>query len=71
MSSETVGCITYRPQDKVMDIVDDSISLTREYPDIFKIDEIQFSTEYKIKELHELSESFPIMCYVLKTSYTG
>lgn len=71
MSNETVGCMTYTKEDKIMDVVDDAIFMTREYPDIVMIDEIQFSTLEQIEELHELSESFPIMCYGLKTSYTG
>lgn len=71
MSNETVGCMTYRPEDKIMDVVDDAIFMTKEYPDIIMIDEVQFSTKEQIQELHELSESFPIMCYGLKTSYTG
>ena len=71
MSTETVGCMTYRQEDKIMDVVDDAIFMTREYPDVIMIDEVQFSTEEQIKELHKLSESFPIMCYGLKTAYTG
>lgn len=71
MSTETVGCVTYRPKDSIMDIVDDAIFLTKEYPDVILIDEVQFSTEKHIEELHKLSESFPIMCYGLKTAYTG
>lgn len=71
MSTETVGCMTYRPEDKIAQIVEDAIFLTREVPDIIMIDEVQFSTEEQIKELHDLTKDTPIMCYGLKTSYTG
>jgi len=40
-------------------------------PDVILIDEVQFATEKQIKELVELSSICPIMCYGLKTTYTG
>ena len=71
MSTETVGCYTYTEKDELSKVVADSMLLTREYPDIIMIDEVQFSTEKQIEELHNLSLTAPIMCYGLKTTYTG
>lgn len=41
------------------------------YPDVIMIDEVQFISEKHVDELHEISKYCPIMCYGLKTTYTG
>ena len=41
------------------------------YPDVIMIDEVQFISEKHVEELHEISKYCPIMCYGLKTTYTG
>ena len=71
MSTETVGRYTHTEKDELSKVVADSMLLTKEYPDIIMIDEVQFSTEKQIEELHNLSLTAPIMCYGLKTTYTG
>lgn len=71
MSNETVECILYTDNDSLCDIVKNHIEETNIYPDVILIDEIQFSTEKHIEELHRLSIISPVMCYGLKTSYTG
>lgn len=71
MSSETVSCYTYDENDSLVEAVREAMHLTKINPDIIMIDEIQFSTIKQIRELHELSKIAPIMCYGLKTTYTG
>ena len=71
MSSLTVDCVTFSKEDKLQDVITEEIRNTEIMPDILLIDEVQFCTPEQIDELHTISEMFPIMCYGLKTSYTG
>lgn len=73
MSNETVNCILYTDDDSLYDIVINYIekSDSYSYPDVILIDEIQFSTVKHIEELHDISTFAPVMCYGLKTAYTG
>lgn len=71
MSSLTVDCITFSKEDRLQDVITEEICKTEIMPDVLFIDEVQFCTPEQIDELHTISEMFPIMCYGLKTSYTG
>lgn len=71
MSSETVSCILYTDNDSLYDIIVKYIEKSGLRPDVILIDEIQFSAVKHIDELHKISKIAPIMCYGLKTSYTG
>lgn len=71
MSNETVGCILYTDNESLYDVVTNAIKTTDSEPDVILIDEIQFSSIKHIDELHKISEIAPVMCYGLKTSYTG
>ena len=72
MSSIEVPCETFTDEDSLREklslfMVDNNFEL----PDVIMIDEIQFASKNHIKELMSLSEFCPIMCYGLKTTYTG
>lgn len=68
MSIETLDCVTF---DKDEDLGVLFLKFKDLKPDIIFIDEVQFCTEKQIEQLHDLSKFAPIMCYGLKTSYTG
>lgn len=67
MSNEELKCY-------IVDKGIDDLSLIlkgKPKPDVILIDEIQFFTVKQIKSLVKLSEIAPVICYGLKTSYTG
>lgn len=71
MSNETVKCITFGPYQNIKDIVKEYISKIGMLPNLILIDEIQFCSKSQIEELHHISGYCSVMCYGLKTSYTG
>lgn len=77
MSNESIKCLTYTDNDSLIEIVNkeilnNALNISRGWtPDVILIDEIQFSAIKHIDELDSLSSIAPVMCYGLKTSYTG
>lgn len=71
MSGETVECVLYNEEESLYSVIVHTIEKSGLCPDIIMIDEIQFSTLSQIGELHKISKIAPIMCYGLKTTYTG
>lgn len=71
MSGETVECVLYSEEESLYTVIVHTIEKSGLCPDIIMIDEIQFSTLSQINELHKISKIAPIMCYGLKTTYTG
>lgn len=71
MSIETLKCITFTESDDLIDIFNSIYKNNSFKIDVLFIDEVQFCTIKQIEQLNKLSEYIPIMCYGLKTSYTG
>lgn len=71
MSSQVVECITFTDNDSLYDVVVSTIEKSGLRPDVILIDEIQFALKDHVLDLHRISKIAPIMCYGLKTSYTG
>lgn len=72
MSNIEVPCETFTDNDSLCEklssfMVDNNFEL----PDVVMIDEIQFATKDHIQDLITISEFCPVMCYGLKTTYTG
>lgn len=71
MSKEELKCYVFNDKEDLTDlktIIDKGMI---DKPDIILIDEVQFCTIKQIEELVSLSEISPIICYGLKTSFTG
>lgn len=68
MSNEELNCYTVDESITNLSGVVKSLPVR---PDVVLIDEVQFLTIQQIESLIELSEIVPIICYGLKTSYTG
>lgn len=71
MSSEELDCITFSTTDDLLEVITNEYKMHAFKIDVIFIDEAQFCTVEQIKQLHKLSKYAPIMCYGLKTSYTG
>lgn len=71
MSSQEVKCITFTDEQSLYSIAIKELRNKGYHPDVILIDEVQFCSDAHIKQLHNLSTIAPIMCYGLKTSYTG
>lgn len=71
MSNETLDCITFFNEDDLYEMVDANISIKKCTPDIILIDEVQFCSEKNIESIVKLTSIAPVICYGLKTSYTG
>ena len=71
MSTETLECTTFNESDNLIDIFGIAYRDNLFEIDILFIDEVQFCTIEQIEQLHFISKYVPIMCYGLKTSYTG
>ena len=77
MSTETLECATFTAKEDLFVKVTDLITACqvrekRWMPDVIFIDEVQFCTPEQIMQLHNIAKYYaPIMCYGLKTSYTG
>lgn len=70
MSDKTLKCTTFTEKDNLVDLV---INYCYNYgrPDVILIDEIQFATVKHIEQIKILSLNYIIMCYGLKTTYSG
>lgn len=77
MSTETLDCVTFTEKEnlfvKVTSLITKfQINSKQWTPDVIFIDEVQFCTPEQIIQLHEVANRYaPVMCYGLKTSYTG
>lgn len=71
MSSEELDCITFSTTDDLLEVIANEYKMHTFKIDVIFIDEVQFCTVEQIEQLHKLSKYAPIMCYGLKTSYTG
>lgn len=71
MSSQVVDCITFTDDDSLYEVVVNTVEKSGLHPDVILIDEIQFASKDHVLDLHRISKIAPIMCYGLKTSYTG
>lgn len=71
MSTETLECITFNESDDLIDVFGIAYKNNHFKVDVLFIDEVQFCTVKQIEQLHFISNYVPIMCYGLKTSYTG
>lgn len=68
---DTLECITFNDKDNLLEVVQYAIKLKNYIPDIIFIDEVQFCSDHHIDSLLEISKICPIICYGLKSSYTG
>lgn len=69
MSNEELDCLTIKESD-----CKNIVSIIESYPkkvDVILIDEVQFFPVEGIDELINVSKIAPVICYGLKTSYTG
>ena len=71
MSTQEVECITFTDNDSLYDTLIKIIEKSGLHPDVILIDEIQFASKDHVLDLHRISKIAPVMCYGLKTSYTG
>lgn len=71
MSSQEIKCITFTDEDSLYSTAVKELRAKGYHPDVILIDEIQFCSDKHIKQLQNLSTIAPIMCYGLKSSYTG
>lgn len=73
MSDMEVPCITFSNNDNLIEVFYDAVRECGKFnaPDVLLIDEVQFLTQEQIKHLVYISTWCPIMCYGLKTTYTG
>lgn len=71
MSSQEIKCTTFTDEDSLYSTAIKQLRAKRYHPDVILIDEVQFCSDKHIKQLQNLSTIAPIMCYGLKTSYTG
>lgn len=67
----SIPCVRFGPDEFVLDKIKDYFDEHNCLPDVIYIDEVQFCSEQQIAELHDLSFYAPIICYGLKTSFTG
>ena len=71
MSSQEIKCVTFTDENSLYKTAVKQLRAKRYHPDVILIDEVQFCSDKHIKQLQNLSTIAPIMCYGLKTSYTG
>lgn len=71
MSSQEVECTTFTDDDSLYEVVVSLVEKSGLHPDVILIDEIQFALKDHVLDLHRISKIAPVMCYGLKTSYTG
>lgn len=71
MSNEVLECVTFTDKDDLYILVTRLINDKMTKYDVIFIDEVQFCSEKHIEQLHYVSKYAPIICYGLKTSYTG
>lgn len=71
MCKDTLECITFNDDDNLLERVQYAIKLKNFVPDVIFIDEVQFCADHHIDSLIEISKICPVICYGLKSSYTG
>lgn len=73
MSDSECNCIAFSDNDDLISLVlkESKKRFNTVFPDFIVIDEVQFCTPDQIYSLDDLSVYAPILCYGLKTSYTG
>ena len=71
MSSQEIKCVTFTDENSLYKTAVKQLRAKRYHPDVILIDEVQFCSDKHIKQLQNLSTIAPVMCYGLKTSYTG
>ena len=71
MSSQEIECTTFTDEESLYSTAVKQLRAKRYHPDVILIDEVQFCNDDHIKQLQNLSTIAPVMCYGLKTSYTG
>lgn len=70
MSKDYIDCISFTDDDDIYQICKQAINSKNDIAAII-IDEIQFCSLQHIQDLNKVSELAPVICYGLKTSYTG
>lgn len=71
MSSQEIKCVTFTDENSLYNTAVKHLRAKGYHPDVILIDEVQFCSDIHVKQLHNLSTIAPVMCYGLKTSYTG
>ena len=76
MSNDCLDCITFDDNDNLEDVCQKALDdFYKENPlssiAAILIDEVQFCSLEHIHSLHAISKIAPVICYGLKTSYTG
>lgn len=67
----TIPCIRFDKEESIIGILKYYFDKHSCVPDVIYIDEVQFLTEKQVAELHDITAYCPVICYGLKTSFTG